>query len=151
MTSIPARMRGSAARGPRGPGRGCNGRPRRAGPARPFDLVFADAPCSGSGAWRAPPEGKWRLSPGRLDELLRAYRPRILDEIAALVAPGGRLAYATCSLLEARERRARSQALSRPAPGLALPATAGASRPLDGGDGFFVALLHPRRAADELH
>lgn len=67
--------------------------------AGPFDLVLCDVPCSGSGAWRRAPEGKWRLSPERLEDLTR-IQAGILDRTAPLVAPGGVLAYATCSVLE---------------------------------------------------
>ncbi|TDK51184.1 RsmB/NOP family class I SAM-dependent RNA methyltransferase [Antarcticimicrobium luteum] len=64
----------------------------------PFDLVLCDVPCSGSGAWRRAPEGKWRLTPEMLDDLA-ATQADILDLAAGLLAPGGVLAYATCSLL----------------------------------------------------
>ncbi|TDE35259.1 RsmB/NOP family class I SAM-dependent RNA methyltransferase [Antarcticimicrobium sediminis] len=69
--------------------------------AAPFDLVLCDVPCSGSGAWRRAPEGKWRLTPQALDEVIQT-QAEILDRAATLVAPGGVLAYATCSVL-ARE------------------------------------------------
>jgi 16S rRNA (cytosine967-C5)-methyltransferase len=70
-----------------------------------FDLVLVDAPCSGSGAWRRSPAGKWRLTPAQLAELL-ALQDRLLDRAAALALPAGRLAYATCSvLLEENEER----------------------------------------------
>ncbi len=103
-----------------------------------FDLVFADAPCSGSGAWRRSPEGKWRLTRARLDELL-AIQAGILDEISDLVTPGGRLAYATCSLLEA-ENGAQVQGFLGRHPGWRC-LTDRRFTPLDGGDGFYVALL----------
>lgn len=64
----------------------------------PYDLVLCDAPCSGSGTWRRTPDAKWRLTPERLAELA-GQQMGILREAAALVAPGGELAYATCSLL----------------------------------------------------
>ena len=62
------------------------------------DLVFVDAPCSGSGTWRRHPEGAWRLTEEtvkRLSELQAV----ILARASRLVRPGGRLAYATCSVL----------------------------------------------------
>jgi 16S rRNA (cytosine967-C5)-methyltransferase len=62
------------------------------------DCVLVDAPCSGSGTWRRNPEGRWRLTPKRLDRLVAA-QARLLDIAADLVAPGGRLVYAVCSLL----------------------------------------------------
>ena len=65
-------------------------------PNRPYDLVFLDAPCSGSGTWRRAPENKWRLTPERLDEL-NALQDMLLDQAAQTGAP--RLVYATCSFL----------------------------------------------------
>ncbi|MDH3264635.1 MAG: RsmB/NOP family class I SAM-dependent RNA methyltransferase, partial [Paracoccaceae bacterium] len=56
--------------------------------AAPYDLVLCDAPCSGSGAWRRSPEGKWRLDAAMLDRL-RETQASILEAAAALVAPGG--------------------------------------------------------------
>jgi len=62
------------------------------------DLVLVDAPCSGSGTWRRNPEGRWRLTPERLDRVI-GVQERLLDIAAELVRPGGRLVYAVCSLL----------------------------------------------------
>ncbi len=64
-----------------------------------MDLVLLDVPCSGSGAWRRQPDARWRLTRERFDELVQA-QSELLDRGGALVAPGGRLAYVTCSLLE---------------------------------------------------
>jgi 16S rRNA (cytosine967-C5)-methyltransferase len=63
-----------------------------------FDRVLVDAPCSGSGAWRRNPGAKWRLTPERLKELM-ALQAWLIDEGARHLAPGGRLVYATCSVL----------------------------------------------------
>lgn len=63
-----------------------------------FDLVFLDAPCSGTGTWRRQPELRWRLTPERLAELTR-IQDWLLDDAARHAAPGGRLVYATCSVL----------------------------------------------------
>jgi 16S rRNA (cytosine967-C5)-methyltransferase len=63
-----------------------------------FDVVFIDAPCTGSGAWRRRPDAKWRLKPANLTA--RAGEQRAIIELAAtLVKPGGRLVYVTCSVL----------------------------------------------------
>ena len=67
--------------------------------AGPFDLVLCDVPCSGSGAWRRAPQGKWLLTPERL-AALNAVQDQILGTVTELVAPGGTLAYATCSVLK---------------------------------------------------
>ena len=64
------------------------------------DVVLVDAPCSGSGTWRRNPEGRWRLTPERLDRLVK-LQARLLDLAAPLVKPGGALVYATCSIIRA--------------------------------------------------
>lgn len=67
--------------------------------------VIVDAPCSGSGTWRRSPELRWRLTPARLDRHV-ADQARLLAIAADLVAPGGKLLYAVCSVI-AREGRAQ--------------------------------------------
>lgn len=63
-----------------------------------FDVVLADAPCSGTGTWKRNPDMKWRyLGPG-LEELTK-LQASILDSACRLVKSGGRLVYGTCSLL----------------------------------------------------
>ena len=108
------------------------------GPAAPFDLVLCDAPCSGSGSWRRDPEGKWRLDPEGLAGL-EALQARILDAASGLVAPGGRLGYATCSLLDG-ENRAQVEAFVARHPGWTV-ADCHLWLPGSGGDGFFMAVL----------
>jgi 16S rRNA (cytosine967-C5)-methyltransferase len=63
-----------------------------------FDLVFVDAPCTGTGAWRRRPDAKWRLKPANLAQRQEEQRA-ILGLALPLVKPGGRLVYATCSVL----------------------------------------------------
>ena len=63
-----------------------------------FDVVLLDAPCSGSGAWRRRPDAKWRLKPANLAQRQDEQRA-ILVTASSLVRPGGRLVYATCSVL----------------------------------------------------
>jgi 16S rRNA (cytosine967-C5)-methyltransferase len=63
-----------------------------------FDRVLVDAPCSGTGTWRRNPDARWRDEDIGLDGLL-TLQAGILDSAARLVKPGGRLVYATCSLL----------------------------------------------------
>lgn len=109
---------------------------RRLGAA--CDCVMVDAPCSGTGAWRRKPEGKWRLSIAGLDRF-PPLQDAILNSAAHHVKAGGRLVYATCSLLS-RENEARAAGFLARHPQW----RAGASRrlsPIDGGDGFFVAVF----------
>ena len=65
-----------------------------------LDRVLVDAPCSGLGTLRRNPDLKWRQTPQSVDEL-RVKQALILASAARLVKPGGRLVYATCSLLDA--------------------------------------------------
>jgi len=62
------------------------------------DLVLIDAPCTGTGTWRRNPDAKWRMRPGALEVRLKD-QIEVLDRAAALVKPGGRIAYVTCSVL----------------------------------------------------
>jgi 16S rRNA (cytosine967-C5)-methyltransferase len=62
------------------------------------DLVLVDAPCTGIGTWRRNPDAKWRVRPGAL-ALRTKEQTAALERAAALVKPGGRIAYVTCSLL----------------------------------------------------
>lgn len=105
----------------------------------PFDLVLCDVPCSGSGAWRRSPDGKWRLDAAMLAELC-ATQAAILDEAAMLVAPGGTLAYATCSLLDAENADQIGAFLGRQ-PGWRLTRPPHRFLPPADGDGFFLAQL----------
>lgn len=104
----------------------------------PFDLVVLDVPCSGSGSWRRAPQGKWDLTPGRLRELV-AVQAKILDQAVEFVSENGTLAYITCSLLDA-ENVEQAQAFVARHPGWALSSSRRLT-PLDGGDGFFLALF----------
>jgi 16S rRNA (cytosine967-C5)-methyltransferase len=65
-----------------------------------IDRVIVDAPCSGLGTLRRNPDLKWRQSPKALGELT-AKQAAILESAARLLKPGGRIVYATCSLLRA--------------------------------------------------
>jgi len=104
----------------------------------PFDLVLADAPCSGSGSWRRAPEAKWHLTPDRLAELC-AVQDRILDDAARHVGPQGVLAYATCSLLTEENEDRTAAFLARHPEWRCIRKKR--FSPLDGADGFFGALF----------
>jgi 16S rRNA (cytosine967-C5)-methyltransferase len=131
---------------------------RRAGA---FDRVLVDAPCTGTGTWRRNPDARFRTGPGDLRELL-PKQASILDAAAGLVRPGGgRLVYATCSLLPEEDEEQVRAFLGRhpdfaPLPLSAAWAEAGASAggpppgeseflltspARHGTDGFFAAIL----------
>lgn len=125
-----------------------------------FDRVLVDAPCSGVGTWRRNPDARLAFRPQDLNELLARQR-KILEDAAELVKPGGRLVYATCSLLIEENEDQVSAFLSRrndfrlvPAAevwaetGLLLPPPEGPHLLLTprrhGTDGFFAAILERR-------
>jgi 16S rRNA (cytosine967-C5)-methyltransferase len=127
-----------------------------------FDRVFVDAPCTGIGTWRRNPDAKWRLRPEDVTELA-ALQGAILDSAERLVKPGGRLVYATCSLLLEENEAQIERFLSAHRDFALLPVgdvwrqTIGSACPVKsdmlrltparhGTDGFFVAVLECRRA-----
>ncbi|MEM8788705.1 MAG: RsmB/NOP family class I SAM-dependent RNA methyltransferase [Pseudomonadota bacterium] len=104
----------------------------------PFDMVFVDAPCSGSGAWRRSPDSKWRLD---ADGLARyaAQQAAILDAATAHVAPGGRLIYVTCALFREENEDQTAAFLTRhPAARIVDEMRLGAGDP---GDGFYFCAI----------
>jgi 16S rRNA (cytosine967-C5)-methyltransferase len=105
-----------------------------------YDLVVLDAPCSGLGVLRRHPEAKWRLDPADVAELA-ALQARLLDAVAAKVAPGGVLVYAVCTFTEREGPAQVARFLER------HPEFRAEGEPLrtwphrDGGDAFFAARL----------
>ena len=77
-----------------------------------FDLVLVDAPCTGSGAWRRSPEGKWALTEERLAELT-VIQDSILDETVQYVSQGGALTFGTCSVFKCENEDRISAFLER--------------------------------------
>jgi 16S rRNA (cytosine967-C5)-methyltransferase len=114
------------------------------------DVVLVDAPCSGSGTWRRSPEGRWRLTPERLDRVVE-LQARLLDLAVELVRPGGRLVYAVCSLLSREGAGQIDRFLIRHSSWQMQETPIAAGRSDDSGrlltpghdrtDGFFVACL----------
>ena len=123
-----------------------------------MDVVFIDAPCSGTGSWRRHPDTKWRLTPETLARRI-ADQDSVLDAGATYVKPGGRMVYVTCSVLPEEDEDRVAAFLAR-AEGFAVrPATADPNltgwltpdgflrlSPMTSGtDGFFVAVLEKTR------
>ena len=114
------------------------------------DLVLVDAPCSGSGTWRRNPETRWRLNPVRLDHVL-AQQEKILNIGAEMVASGGHLVYAVCSIIADEGKGQVAKFLDAHPDWRAVEPVVGAGRvdgagvlltpAHDGSDGFFFARL----------
>ena len=148
----PARLRPLAERAERAGATIIHSRP----PKGAFDVVLIDSPCSGTGTWRRQPELRWRITQQRLNALT-ALQDELLNEGAALTKGGGRLVYATCSLLPCENEDRVESFLARHSDFAVLPAAqawreeTGAPPGMDrffkatplstGTDGFFTALL----------
>jgi 16S rRNA (cytosine967-C5)-methyltransferase len=120
---------------------------------RPFDAILLDAPCTASGIVRRHPDVRWLRRPADVAALAATQR-QLLDALWPLLAPGGRLLYATCSLFRAEgqaqidaflQRHAgRNPRLAGCSPGhlTGLPDNPASTEAGTTGDGFFYALLH---------
>jgi len=128
--------------------------------ARSFDRVLVDAPCSGTGTWRRNPDARLRLREQDLQELL-VKQSEILDRAAALVKPGGRMIYATCSILNDENilqiqnflnRNSDFTLITSDSPDMpqrfAAQSTVSLTPHGDDTDGFFAAILQ-RKAEDQ--
>ncbi len=120
------------------------------------DRVLVDAPCSGLGTLRRNPDLKWRQTPASVAELM-VKQASILAAAAKLLKPGGRLVYATCSILPEENsgivdaflaahpqfvRRDAGAVLAAQGIGLALPGPDLQLAPhMFGTDGFYAAVL----------
>ncbi|HEV6968794.1 16S rRNA (cytosine(967)-C(5))-methyltransferase RsmB [Roseateles sp.] len=119
---------------------------------QPFDAILLDAPCSASGIVRRHPDVRWLRRPDDITALAR-IQAELLDALWPLLAPGGRLVYATCSVFRAEGQAQLDAFLQRQADAKshAVPGITGHLLPLaDNGnavaspDGFFYALLTKR-------
>jgi 16S rRNA (cytosine967-C5)-methyltransferase len=125
-----------------------------------FDRVLVDAPCLGTGTWRRNPDAKWRVTPADLAELVQRQK-QILHSASRLVRPGGRLVYATCSVLREEDEEQAEAFVGAEPEFVLLPAarvwqqTIGSFMPdcgphlrltpaQHGTDGFFVAIFERR-------
>ncbi len=120
-----------------------------------FDVVLTDVPCSGTGTWRRNPDMRWRSFGPKLEELI-AIQAEIMDKVVHAVKPGGRLVYATCSILPEENEQQVEKFLERHPDFKLLPLAEawpeGMTPPCEGNvmrltpkrhntDGFFTAVL----------
>jgi 16S rRNA (cytosine967-C5)-methyltransferase len=122
---------------------------------RPFDAILLDAPCTASGIVRRHPDVRWLRRRSDIGALA-GLQAELLDALWPLLAPGGRLLYATCSVFRAEGEAQTDAFLQRLPPGSTRldPASPGHLLPLpDNGlgapaadeDGFYYALIHKTR------
>jgi 16S rRNA (cytosine967-C5)-methyltransferase len=123
---------------------------------RPFDAILLDAPCTASGIVRRHPDVRWLRRPDDVTALARV-QAELLDALWPLLAPGGHLLYATCSIFKTEGQAqidaflqrcpAGSATLAPQSPGHLLPSRDNAPNGEPGRnsalhDGFFYGLLH---------
>ena len=105
-----------------------------------FQRILIDAPCSGLGTLARHPDARWRMTPALIEALLPQQRA-LLDGLVPLLAPDGRLVYATCTMHPA-ENAAQVEALLKREPGIQLTEQFQCwPDPANGGDGFYAAVL----------
>jgi 16S rRNA (cytosine967-C5)-methyltransferase len=117
---------------------------------RPFDRILLDAPCSGTGVIRRHPDIKLLRTSADIDQLA-ALQQQLLNALWPLLAPGGQLLYATCSIMPRENSEVIAQFLSATPSAEELPIDAswGLAQPAgrqllprsEGNDGFYYALL----------
>lgn len=109
------------------------------------DRVLIDAPCSGIGVLKRNPDSKWKLEPDFLDRI-RKTQASILDQYASMVKPGGKLVYATCSILPS-ENEQQVKVFLKKHPEFAFVKENKVSPSASGFDGFYMALLERKSDA----
>jgi 16S rRNA (cytosine967-C5)-methyltransferase len=102
------------------------------------DRLLIDAPCSGLGTLKRQPDLKWRLKPAALDRV-RSIQKELLTTYPAMLKPGGRLVYATCSILPSENRSAIDHLLAQG--NFTLLEERPVSPAATGYDGFYAAAL----------
>ncbi len=105
------------------------------------DRVLLDVPCSGLGVLRRNPDAKWKLYPEAIDRVV-AEQTDILSRYSRMVKPGGKLVYATCSVLpRENERQVETFLASEHGQGWTLEHSRSYLPQRDGYDGFYVSRL----------
>ncbi len=122
-----------------------------------FDVILLDAPCSASGIVRRHPDVRWLRRESDIAQLA-VIQARLLKTLWALLKPGGRLLYCTCSVFKAEGEGQiqtflanNTQAALLPSPGHLLPVNGGNNQAVPDNlasdhDGFYYALLEKRTA-----
>ena len=104
------------------------------------DRVLLDVPCSGLGVIRRNPDTKWKLKPEELDRL-RATQSDLLERYAPMTKPGGKLVYATCSILPSENEKQVQAFLAKAGPAWQLETEVTLRPDREGFDGFYAARL----------
>lgn len=105
------------------------------------DRLLLDAPCTGLGVLKRNPDSKWKLSPEFLEEI-RATQQEILQNYSAMVKKGGKMVYATCSILPSEnQEQVKAFLKSEAGQEFKLVKQQAVSPSQSGFDGFYIALM----------
>ena len=107
-----------------------------------FQRILLDAPCSGLGTLARHPDARWRVSPDTISTLV-PLQARLLDAMVPLLAPGGTLVYATCTIHPA-ENGERIASFLETHPAFVLRHEEQRWPDPEGGDGFYAAVIQAR-------
>lgn len=110
------------------------------------DRVLIDAPCSGLGVLKRNPDAKWKLQPEFIDNI-RKVQAEVLESYSRMVKPGGKLVYATCSILPSENQEQIGRFLATDAgKQFELIQDQSILASESGFDGFYMALLHRKNS-----
>ncbi|MET7027819.1 RsmB/NOP family class I SAM-dependent RNA methyltransferase [Sediminicola luteus] len=105
------------------------------------DRVLIDAPCTGLGVLRRNPDAKWKMQPDFLEKVI-ATQKQILSDYSKMVKPGGKLVYATCSILpQENKEQVKTFLESEEGKDFILIRDKNVYASVEGYDGFYMALL----------
>ena len=104
------------------------------------DRLLLDVPCSGLGVIRRNPDAKWKLTPAFIDNL-RRIQWKILSEYSSVLKKGGKMVFATCSLLPSESEAQIQRLLIEQPDSWELLSERRTSPSMDGYDGFYMACL----------
>ena len=105
------------------------------------DRVLIDAPCSGLGVLRRNPDSKWKLQPEFIDNIKKTQQ-EVLQQYSKMVKPGGKLVYATCSVLPSENQEQVDNFLaSDSGKNFTFVSDQKILASISGFDGFYMALL----------
>ncbi len=109
------------------------------------DRVLIDAPCSGLGVLKRNPDAKWKLQPEFIDNI-KKVQTEVLENYSKIVKPGGKLVYATCSILPSENQEQIKKFLSGPNGKNFIFISEAKMLAADSGfDGFYMALLERKK------
>jgi 16S rRNA (cytosine967-C5)-methyltransferase len=103
-----------------------------------YDVIFVDAPCSGSGTWRRAPAAKWDMTPEKLEQL-QNVQGEILQSVTPYLKPDGVLIYVTCSIFNYENQSVVTDFLTKNTTFEMIRSHQ--FLPTDLGDGFYFASL----------